>query len=277
MKNSKLFIPAVIGGLFVFTLATPAMATGTETEAPQCQPLSGWYVNPDETEDSPEQVPLGLLFEGKDLIHHATSPLALADVHGGSFKAVGDDGKVVFKMETANPYSTIIQNVDGKFWSSRLAVNAPGGQNSPVDSVTEMIGSDTKTGNPKYTNDTHVVTFGVGYWVEEGSTTVTSITFHGTTYKLACVPPTATPTPSATVSATPTPTKSATATPTPSRTTGAPAATVSTTPVAGNVGGLPVTGSRASLLFLGGAAAVLIGAAGILVARRRRDGISFEA
>lgn len=210
MKRTLGIIGATaIAGIGVFAFVGTAQATTDPTNPCNVQ---GWYVNPDETEDAPTRTVDGFVFDNKDLIHHATNPLALADVHGGTFEATVS-GKVVFKMETDNPYSTIIQNADGKFWSSRIAVNALGGQNNPVATVTDMIGSETKTGNPKYTNDTHVVTFGVGYWDVPGSTVVKSISFHGTKYNLTCkVEPTKTAT------ATPTATNTATTNPTPTHT-----------------------------------------------------------
>jgi hypothetical protein len=187
MKKVYLFAAALFGSLLI---ASPAHATENVLPvATKCSSQSGWYVNPDEGDLLPTAQADGFLFEGKDLVHHQVStPLALADVHGGTFVA-SMPGKVVFKMETTNPYSTIVQNVDGKFWSSRLALDAPGGQNNPVSTVTDMIGSATKTGNPKYTDDTKIVTFGVGYWDESGSTVVHSMKFHGVNYDLTCAPP----------------------------------------------------------------------------------------
>lgn len=174
----------LVGGA-VFT-ANSAMATTTGAQG-ACR--TGWYVNPDETADSPEQVPQGFRFEGKDLIHHATTPIDLPDIksHTGSFEATVA-GKVVFKMETSNPYSTIIQNADGKFWSTAMTYDQEGGQGHPVENVSDLIGKPTKPGKAQFGEASKVVTFGVGYWVEEGSTIVTSITFHGTKYELSCTP-----------------------------------------------------------------------------------------
>lgn len=274
MKNSKLFLPAVVGGLFVFTLAVPASAAGPVPVVSTCH--EGWYVNADEAALLPKQVQEGFLFDGPGLVHHATTPVALADVPAVGFTATSVTGaKPLFKMETTAPYSTVNVLPDGTAWSSKIDVAADGGQNKPV--TLEALGALTP-----YTDGTRVVTFGVGYGNDTGNkATVTSIKF-GTTYELTCTPtqsPSASPSPTKTVTATPsaTPTKSATATPTPSRTTQAPAGTVTTTAVAGNTGGLPVTGSKSSVLFLGGAAAVLIGAAGLLWARRNRDETEFEA
>jgi LPXTG-motif cell wall-anchored protein len=267
-----------------FGFASAAQATDDKPSFATCDNLNGWYANPDEQEDLPTPTEAGLLFEGKDLIHHQTSPLALADVKtGGTFEAT-NAGKVVFKMETTNPYSTIIQNQDGKFWSSRLAVDAPGGQNKPVSVVTDMIGSETKTGNPKYTNDTHVVTFGVGYWVAEGDTVVSSISFHGNKYPLTCKPkPTSAPTTSASTS--PPTSKPTTSSPTATKPTTLAPTTNSPAPgfivgsaVGGAVSGpsLPVTGPSIGVVAAVGAAVLALGGALLVLTRRRKAAFSAE-
>lgn len=261
----------------LFLWASPAMADGEHQVVTKCDSQSGWYTNPDEGDFLPEAKTDGFLFEGKDLMHRALgTPLALADVHAGSFTAVGDANKVAIKMETASPYSTIIQNPDGKFWSSRIALDAPGGQNNPVEVVTDMIGSDTKTGNPKYTNDTKVVTIGVGYYTETGSTLVKTISFHGVTYSLVCPEP-STPVSSSPTSGSPSPTKTSSA-PTVKPTT---TKSSSSAPVAAPVGndtsgGLPVTGpGNIGVAAAIGAVLILGGAATLFLVRRRKS--SFEA
>lgn len=317
-------VSALVGlGALLFT--SPAQAEVAGDENP-CN-VQGWYVNPDETADAPTRTPDGFVFDNKDLIHHATSPMDLSDIkpHTGSFEATVV-GKVVFKMETEKPYSTIVQNADGKFWSSAMLATQDGGQNNPVENVSDLIGKDVKPGKAKYTSDTHVVSFGVGYWDIPGSTTVKSITFHGTKYRLTCnlvTPVAATLDPKATCtnvavvklpttegvkytksdavegkvtvtataesgfyfkkdtktswefdvskltgaqcathspSTSPSPTKSSTSTALPTK--------VSTSPVAG----LPVTGDKGPGKFVViGAVALVLGAAGIVIARKRRD------
>ncbi|MEH0844016.1 LPXTG cell wall anchor domain-containing protein [Micromonospora sp. CPCC 205711] len=82
-------------------------------------------------------------------------------------------------------------------------------------------------------------------------------------------PPTGQPTPTATATASPTPSSTASATP-----TGAPATAPTAAPVTpgdgGAGGGLPVTGAQTATVAGVGAALLLLGAAGYLVARRRR-------
>lgn len=258
----------------LFLWANPAMADGEHQVATKCDSQAGWYTNPDEGDFLPEAKADGFLFEGKDLMHRQLgSALALADVHAGSFTAVGDTDKVAIKMETTNPYSTIIQNPDGKFWSSRIAVDAPGGQNKPVEVVTDMIGSDTKTGNPKYTNDTKVYSIGVGYYTELGSTLVKTITFHGVKYDLVCPKP-STPASSSPTSGSPSPTKTSTS-PTAKPSSSTSSSSVAVVPVGNSSGGLPVTGPSVGII-IAVSAVLLVGGGVLLVASRRRRN-QFEA
>lgn len=279
-------------------LATPAFAT--ETGVPlvgTC--LKGFYVNPDEALLLPEQKPNGLLFEGKDLIHHATGPIDFADFDktDKSFTAT-KPGKVVFKAETSGPYSNLVINADGKLWSTAFLPEAVGGQNQPVAKAVDLIGkpASMKPGKTPYTAESRVVTFGVGYWVEAGDTVVTSISFHGRTYDLDCKPrpepsktsasPKPTVTPSATASATVKPTPSGTATVKPTVTV-SPSPTVTTSPTTG-VGGvgteggstgggtkLPVTGPSMGVAIGAGVVLLAAGVTAVVLVRRRRT--SFTA
>ncbi len=176
-----------------FYLGTPA-AHATETPAgpsfATCSNLTGWYANADEQADLPTATEDGLLFENKDLIHHATSPIDLADMDKVSASFVTTTaGKVVFKVETSSPYSTIITNSDGKLWSTAMSYDQEGGQGHPIDKYSQFVDLATKPGKAAYTSASMVVTFGVGYWVAEGDTVVSSISFHGTNYPLTCKPP----------------------------------------------------------------------------------------
>lgn len=270
MKNRILAVVlmATFSGMFALS-SSPAQATPSSDNP--CS-IEGFYVNPDEKDYEPTRTEDGFLFEGKDLIHHTTS-LDFPDVKPNtlSFKATVD-GKVQGKMETSNPYSTINQNLDGKFWSTAMLNDQEGGQNKPVDNVVDLIGKDVKPGKVKYSDTSKVVSFGVGYTVEDGKTTVTSITFHGNKYDLTCKKAEPTGTPTATPTATPTNTPTAaptSATPKPSKSTGTPTAAVS--PVGNNTGGLPVTGSSfipGLVLF----ATVLLSGGGLMfyLARKRR-------
>lgn len=282
MKNRILAVALMaVFGLFGLS-AVPAQATPASDNP--CK-VEGFYVNPDEKDYEPTRTEAGFLFEGKDLIHHATS-LDFPDVKTNtlSFKATVD-GKVQGKMETSNPYSTINQNLDGKFWSTAMLNDQEGGQNKPVDNVADLIGKDVKPGKVKYSDISKVVSFGVGYVVETGSTTVTSITFHGTKYDFTCkiepsptTSPTVKPTTSPTVTASPTH-SSPSATPTSVPTTTSPAPEPSTTtdvamtPAGNNTDGgdLPVTGSTLiPTAVLIGFAMVAGGGALFYVTRRRR-------
>ena len=165
-----------------------------------CPNLRGWYVNDDETAQRPAATTDGLLFAGKNLIHHATAPIDLADMDKvtAGYSST-NSGKVVFKVETSAPYSTIITDADGKLWSTAMTADQPGGQGHPVVKYSDLVGLDTKPGKAHFDAGSAVTTFGVGYWTEDGTTTVTAIDFHGKTYDLSCHP--AKPTPSGSSSA----------------------------------------------------------------------------
>jgi LPXTG-motif cell wall-anchored protein len=240
---------------------------------------SGWYGNADEQDNLPEPAPAGLLFENKDLIHHATDPIDLADMDKvtASFTAT-TAGKVVFKVETTGPYSTVITNADGKVWSTAMTYDQEGGQGHPVAHYSDLVGKDTKPGKAHFDGSSKVTTFGVGYWVAEGTTTVSEIKFHGTTYDLTCkiptTPPTTTPT---TAPTTPTAGTSQSASHSASASvsassSAAQAAPTATAPVRG--GGLPVTGASGWILFT---AAALLGVGAVLLVATRRRRSSFTA
>lgn len=190
----KLIATAALGlALALFGGAGGNAAYATEATHPiagseKCPNAEGWYANGDEADLVPTQKLDGLLFEGKDLIHHSTGPLDLADVKGGTFVAEGSADKVAFKMETTAPYSTIVQTPAGKFWSSKV-VTGKGSQSQPVDKVIDLTDADViEQPGKEYTGATKVVTFGVGYWTESGSTLVKSITFRGQKYAFSCKP-----------------------------------------------------------------------------------------
>jgi hypothetical protein len=176
---------AFLAGAFALVIS-PAQATPTNVDNP-CG-VTGWYVNPDETDNAPARTADGFLFEGKDLIHHEVDTLLdFPDIKATtlSFEATVA-GKVVGKMETMNPYSTIVQNADGKFWSTAMTYAQEGGQGHPVENVSDLLGKDVKPGKVKFGETSKVTTFGVGYWDTPGSTVVTSITFHGKKYDFTC-------------------------------------------------------------------------------------------
>jgi uncharacterized surface anchored protein len=281
-------------------LALPGQATTTTGPSfATCPNLAGWYANPDEQQYLPEPTVAGLKFEGKDLIHHGIgTPIDFADMDKVLYSFVATTtGKVVFKVETSTPYSTIVTNADGKLWSTAMTADQVGGQNNPVAKYTDLLDKPVKPGKVPFTGASRVATFGVGYWVEDGSTVVSSITFHGTRYPLTCAPPvttspTVSPTASASTSATPKPSAStstsATATPKPSAsvTTSAtprPSASSSSaapvpttgddqTPVAGT---LPLTGpggGPGKLFLLTGLGLIMVvsGAVALILIRRRR-------
>jgi LPXTG-motif cell wall-anchored protein len=294
MRKTRLAATAAITlGLALSAVALALPSQATTTAAPSfesCANLKGWYANPDEQAFLPEPTAAGLKFEGKDLIHHGlATPIDFADMDKVAYSF--DDttaGKVVFKVETSAPYSTIVTNADGKIWSTAMTYDQVGGQGNPVAKYTDLLGVPVKPGKVPFTGASRVATFGVGYWVEEGSTVVSSITFHGTTYPLTCPPPaspSASASTSASASASAKPSASASTSPSvrpsPSR-SAIPSASPSTppvltpptddeqTPVAGN---LPLTGDSPGRMFLLAAVAlgsIAVGAGLWILARRRR-------
>jgi hypothetical protein len=265
---------SILAGVFLiasqgaYASSTPGPSFAT------CDNLKGWYANPDEQDQLPAPTEDGLKFTDKNLIHHATSGIDLADMdHVTTSFVATTAGKVVFKVETSAPYSTIITNADGKVWSTAMTYDQEGGQGHPVAHYSDLVGEPTKPGKAPFTSASMVVTFGVGYWVEEGSTVVSSISFHGTTYPLTCVQHTAT----APVSSASTSTKPVHS--------GVPSHAVSSTSHAAGAltgGGTSGTGSALAITgppvgFIAGGAAVLLAAGGALIYGTRRRRTTFSA
>lgn len=253
----KYFIAAIVSlfaGLTLLAPTAPALAATPAPDFASCKNLAGWYVNDDETADRPAATATGLLFTGKDLIHHATSPIDLADMDKVTAShSSTNSGKVVFKVETSAPYSTIVTQADGKLWSTAMTYDQQGGQGHPVGRYSDLVGLDTKPGKAKFDGASKVVTFGVGYWTEDGESTVTAIDFHGKHYDLSCPPkPTVKPKPSASSSRTP----------------GAGVHTIPNPPQNGPA--LAVTGPDGRVLAGGAVVLALLGGALLVISRRRK-------
>jgi hypothetical protein len=286
-------------------LATPAQATESSTDV-KCAGVSGWYVNPDETDRKPETSVSGMKFAPADLIHRAAD-VAMVNVKPGSFAlATGSDAPdqpSFFSVEVRDAgtgaYGTLRWDVVAKEWT--LVTNtASYSKAEPIG----FVGVETKWG--KLTPAARVISFGVGYTKSPAGTktvTVKSVTFAGQTHSLTCLPPTKpvttpptssptvtppTTTPGATTPTTIPPTKPPVTTrPTTAPTTRPPATTLppttppatsaapELTPVAGGGNSsLPLTGAGAGIL--GGAALAVIGIGGILVTAARRRKVNFE-
>jgi hypothetical protein len=288
----------IIGGLALglgFFVALmyghPAGATTQPSHqpAPCCTTAPEWYVNPDETALKPTQEPLGLLFDGPSLIHHAVTPVTLASAPGdGSFGAFKFHGSMpLFKLETTAPYSTI-NKTPGGYWSSKI-VSGAGSQSMPLASLADFVGKWN------YTAATMVYSFGVGYANDTGNKALVYwISFGGHKYELKCPKPSPSPSassPSPSVSPTPSVTPTHTLSPTPTATatqpppTTEPAPTPTSAPttdnptpgvtdvagIGGPGGNLPTTGYNTTGVVLVGTALILLGGAllGLLAWRRR--------
>ena len=268
----KKTLTAAVTVVFAALLAAPAHATTATPGADPCKIGTAWYGNPDEQDHLPDRTTAGFTFEGKDLIHHVapSGGIDLADMDKVTYSfAATTAGKVVFKVETSAPYSTIVTNADGTLWSTAMTYDQDGGQGHPVTKYSDLVGKPTKPGKAPFTATSTVATFGVGYWVEDGSTVVTSITFHGTRYDLTCKPtpePTKTSTstsasPSASASTSTSPSVSATA-------SSSPTAVPATGSKPG--GGLPVTGPSGIITAVAGLILLSAGAVAVVAVRRRR-------
>jgi hypothetical protein len=283
-----------LGFLVALIFGHAAGATGQpgHRPAPCCTTAPEWYVNPDETALKPQQLPQSLLFDGPSLIHHAVTPIGLADAPtDGAFGGWLLHGVwPLFKLETTAPYSTLNKTTGG-WWSSKI-VSGAGSQSMPLASVAEFVGKWN------YTAGTKVFSFGVGYANDGGNKAlVTWISYGGHKHGLGC--PSASPSPSAsspspslspTPSLTPTlgsPTPTLPATlpattspPTPDTTTPAPKPTDTpgSTPTAivagaGGIGGpgsLAKTGYNLGIPLGVGVSAIVAGLLLAVVAWRRR-------
>lgn len=251
MKSKRFagVVLAVAAFLAYITLAgvgvgMTAVPQGSHKVISNCS--SDWYVNGDEADLLPKQVPLGFWFEGPSLVHRLLAvPVALKDAPlNGGFTAVTVVGvKPLFKMETTAPYSTVNKTADGKYWSSKIATGL-GSQAMPLDTLAALAAL------PPYTADTKVYSFGVGYANDKGNhALVTSITFGGSKFELKCFAPSA----SASASASAGPSASSSSAP----------ATVET----GN--SLPLTGIKLWQIVVIAGALLSAGFLAIVLSRRR--------
>lgn len=238
-------------------LLAPATAHAGDTgEAPvwgTCPNLKNWSPNEDEQDRRPTPSADGLVFEKDQLVHHPVA-MDLKDVHPGAFAA--DPAPSLSSFFSIEVYSTADPHGYATLrWDPALQEWNLGGTDkydfNPVKLATD---------NNRSTN---VVSFGVGYVAHPADgtrTVVKSVTFHGVTYDLTCRPP-------ASSSASPKPTATTTA-PAPHSSTSHPAAAAGGT--SGGSGALAITGPNGWLLGGIGLALLVVGAAGVLAAQRRR-------
>ena len=255
MKFRILGVTAVAAFLGAFGLATsPAMATETIPPSGPCH-VQGAYQNPDEQDLKPEYTANGAVFTGKDLVHFKLAEkLDFPDVKPYTLKFVDSNpGKLLGKMETENPYSTIIQNADGKFWSTAMDYGQIGGQGHPVDQVSDLIDTTenprpVKAGKVKFSEASHVVTYGV-------------------TTNFTCILHTSGPTGG------PTKTSTTKSTPKPSASTSHVIAAAGGTS-GGEGGSLAITGENTTRVIIVGSTVLVGGGAMVWFTRRRRQKFS---
>lgn len=107
----------------------------------------------------------------------------------------------------------------------------------------------------------------------EGAVTVSNVVIGGEEVDFSATEPKPTPTATQSQTTSPSPSASQSHTTSPSQSTGGAVPTTTQTSGAG----LPVTGAPAKALFVLGALAAAVGGVALLVARRRRDEVEFEA
>lgn len=201
--------------------ATPTIPDGGLPVQSSCL-HADWYVNPDEADRLPTQTETGLEFDGADLVHRAIEK-PLAELTPGTYVATPDpDQPSFFSVEVRNSagaYGTLRWNLtgpDANKWTIVIGAGtgpdgaATDGTFTDANPVTLLTGKITKWGAFDAA-PVKVISFGVGYTKNPPGTVktiVTSVTFGGATYGLACQPeeepspdPTGTPTPSPSPSA----------------------------------------------------------------------------
>lgn len=266
MTKRLIALLALFGALFL-AFAAPASATdaGVPVNA-HCS--TGWYVNDDGDENTraPDVVDGGLEFSGKQLVHHAAEQIiTLNNLNPGSYvsspmPSLSD----FFSVEIANPdgsaYATLRYDpAEGK-WNIGGAdpIKHPGAYTAHESNPVNFVGKTDNYG--VIAQNAKVISFGVGYVKtpsDGADTVVSSVTFAGHKYPLTGC--SATPSPSASASATGSASASASS-------TGGAVVPVDT----GTAATLPVTGTPTGIFLLSGAAALVVGAVAVTVARRRR-------
>ncbi|WP_250030819.1 hypothetical protein [Paractinoplanes maris] len=171
-----------VGQFYDFGTTAPSYPNFTVPSFTNCPNLAGWFVNPDETTREPEPTAAGLKFTGPDLIHRTISGVTTDNITPGTFAASpAPDQPSFFSVEvdggTPNTYGTLRWNTTTNKWN----MVANGGTFYEDASATAVV---TAAGKSKT-----VVRFGVGYTQNPPgtvATTVSSVTFQGTTYPLTC-------------------------------------------------------------------------------------------
>lgn len=201
----------VLAGLLVLTSLVAVPLASAQADAPT-KAIEGchsdeWYVNDDGDENTrkPTQTEDGLKFVGNQLAHHKPEQtITLNNLHPGTYEAspapsLSSFFSVEVRDETTGGYATLRYDADEKVW-------VLGGTSNKQADPEKFVGVTTKWG--ELTQQTKVVSFGIGYVrtpADGTETTVTSVTFAGRTYDLTCKPePSASPSPTTTPTTPPT-------------------------------------------------------------------------
>lgn len=156
-----------------------------------CPNLADWDVNDDEAARRPEPTVDGLKFEPADLIHHPISGVTTDTITPGTYVASTPPGQPsFFSVEVYSgpgTYGTLRWIPSTNKWS--MVVSGNYFEHPSANAVVDHFGKSHT-----------VVSFGVGFTLNPPgtvTTTVSSVTFNGTTYPLTCkqmfgAPPSAT-------------------------------------------------------------------------------------
>lgn len=276
MKLAKLFIPAIVGGLFTFTVGYP-IAASAQTGGPSkptfpCQELKGWDMSQTRSAGKYKVTQSGLKIWTTDASSNAKVAGYKPAGDGANLSNMGTPAINWAGSSPAPGLQIVVDIPGGTGWDGVLVGESVYGDNWWLSgsAVQELKDKAPHTGGGN--GSAHfgtlaewntalngqgwvsLVGFSLGSGVK-GEGTIKSLKFGNQTYTFPCVPIVRTPSATPTVTATATPTATATATPTatptvtktPSATpsaTATPTATTSpTTTTAPTTGAPPSTGN----------------------------------
>lgn len=170
-----------VGQFYDFGPTSPTTyPSATVPSFDNCANLAGWFVNSDETTRKPDATAAGLQFNSTDLIHHNITGVTTETLSPGTYVASTPPGQPsFFSVEVdsgTGTYGTLRWDPTNGKWNMTT-----GGNYFEDPSATAVVNHFGKSHT--------VVRFGVGFTQTPPgtvTTTVSSVTFAGTTYPLTC-------------------------------------------------------------------------------------------